>query len=641
MAAMAAPPAPMPTSAAVIAIGGDASDVVVVDERGNARRLADWEPGRVLVVAFVSDECPLAELYAERLAELAGRFGPRGVGFVGLAPSRRDSTETIAGFAAAHHLEFPVVADDGARVAARLGATRTPSVVVLDRARAIRYRGRIDDQYRRETRRAQPGRCDLAAALEALLADRPIVPPETESVGCPIGSERPDPETDRSSIDYIYTYERDVAPILTRRCVSCHRKGQAAPFALTTYRQASGWAEAMAEAVEERRMPPWYADPRFGRFANDPHLSEPEIATLVAWARGGRAKGDPRPVEAGGSGFSEVEAASASVSAWSINQPDLVLAIPRPFSVPAQGIIDYQQFEVDPGFREDRWVAAAEIQPGNRAVVHHCTVFLKPPGAVDPEYTPGALGSFCLEAMAPGTPPMVLPPGMAKRIPAGWTLVFVLHYTTNGTPQTDRTRIGLRFAPAAAVRREVLTRLLYDPDLAIPPHASDYRVEQSWQAPADLLLLAMFPHMHLRGKSFRYEADYPDGTTETLLFVPRYDFNWQPRYVLATPKRLPAGTTVRCIAHYDNSAANPANPDPGATVRTGKQNTDEMFNGYFDIALADQDLTRPGLIPPASIAVQRSIPRPLRPPLACLLMLTICAIGLRLVGRCRGCRRQR
>ena len=193
----------------------------------------------------------------------------------------------------------------------------------------------------------------------------------------------------------------------------------------------------------------------------------------VLGAAGGRSQGEvesiepPSPVQPSGD--------------WSIPGPDLVVAIPQPFLVPAQGIVDYQQFVVDPGFREDRWIAAAEIQPGNRAVVHHCTVFLMPPGAGEPEYTPGALGSFCLAATAPGTPPMVLPSGMAKRIPAGWRLVFVIHYTTTGTAQSDQTRLGLTFAAPADVRREVATRLLYDPDLRIPPHAPDHRVEKSWR----------------------------------------------------------------------------------------------------------------------------------------------------------------
>jgi hypothetical protein len=405
--------------------------------------------------------------------------------------------------------------------------------------------------------------------------------------------------------------------------VACHSKGQIAPFGLTTYRQASGWAGAIAEAVEERRMPPWHADPAYGTFANDAHLSDREIRVLADWARGGCAEGEPvdPPASTGPSG------------GWSIPGPDLVVAMPRPFRVPAGGIVDYQEFEVDPGFREDRWIVAAEIRPGNRAVVHHCNVFLKPPGASEPESTPGALGSICLAAAAPGTPPLTLPPGMAKRVPAGWRLVFVVHYQPIGTEQTDRTRLGLTFAPPSAVRREVATRLLYDPDLRIPPRSPDHRVEHDWRAPADLLLLALFPHMHLRGKSFRYEAAYPDGTTETLLSVPRFDFHWQHRYVLATPKPIPAGTTLRCIAHYDNSAGNPANPDPDATVRTGKQSTDEMFNGYFDVALADRDLTPPT---PGGIS-PRPAPRPLVPLSACGLILAACGLALHLdrVGRAR------
>jgi hypothetical protein len=611
IAALAMAPAP------AVPIGREVGDLALGD-------------GRLLVVAFVATECPLAELYAGRLAELAAGFGPKGVTFVAVASNRRETDETLGRFAAAHGISFPILPDRAGQLAARLGATRTPSVVVLDERRAIRYRGRIDDQYTRGTRRAEPRRRDLAEALEALLAGRAIGQPETEAIGCPI--DRPEtgtePAVDSATppVTSTYNYEEDVAPILRRRCVACHSKGQIAPFALTTYRQASGWAEAIAEAVEERRMPPWHADPAYGTFANDAHLTDDEIHILTAWARGSRERGAVDSIEP--------PSWMQPSGGWSIPRPDLVVAIPQPFHVPAEGIVDYQQFVVDPGFREDRWIAAAEIQPGNRAVVHHCSVFLTPPGAGEPEYTPGALGSLCLAATAPGTPPMVLPPGMAKRVPAGWRLVFVIHYTTTGTAQSDQTRLGLTFAAPTDVRREVATRLLYDPALQIPPHAPDHRVEKSWQAPADLLLLAMFPHMHLRGKSFRYEAAYPDGTNETLLFVPHYDFNWQNRYVLAKPKRIPAGTTLRCIAHYDNSTANPANPDPNATVLTGKQSSDEMFNGYFDVALADQDLTKPIWVP--SIALPRWVPLVPSRLGACLLILAVCGLALHFVRPGRG-----
>ena len=183
----------------------------------------------------------------------------------------------------------------------------------------------------------------------------------------------------------------------------------------------------------------------------------------------------------------------------------------------------------------------------------------------------------------------MFPAGMAKLIPAGWRMVFVLHYITTGAPATDRTSVGLKYAEPGSVRQEVATKLLVDLDLTLAPFEADHVIERSWHVERDVLLLSMFPHMHLRGRTFRYDAIYPDGTIETLLNVPKYDFNWQHRYILASPKRLPAGTTLRCTAHYDNSAANPTNPAPQQTVHAGKLTTDEMFNAYFDFALADED----------------------------------------------------
>ena len=557
-------------------IGTTVADCELRDGRGTVRRLGEWADGRLLVVAFVGAECPVAELYAGRLAGLHAEFGPRGVAFLGIAPNRRDTPAALERFARAHGLRFPIVPDAAGAVVARLGARRTPEVVVLDDRRRIRYRGRIDDQYAVGSRRARAGRLDLAVALGELLAGRDVSRPEVEAVGCPI--ERPWP----AAIEEV-TYCRDVAPLLQRHCVRCHRPGQAAPFALTTYRKAAGWAEALAEAVEDGRMPPWHADPRFGHFANEARLTDREKGLLRRWVDAGAPEGDP----------ADLPPPATFPEAWSI-APDRVIAMPAPFTVPAGGVVDYQYIEVDPGFREDTWVRAIEVRPGNRKVVHHCNVYLRAPGRTgDQVDLQGELESFCLAAYTPGTAPTVLPAGMAKRIPAGWKLVFVVHYAPVGTVQQDRTSVGLSFADPKSVRREVATQVLLDPDLCIPPHAADHRVEHSRRFDADVLLLAMFPHMHLRGKSFRYEATYPDGRTEVLLDVPRYDFNWQHRYVLVEPKRLPAGTTLRGIAHYDNSRDNPANPDPDATVRAGQQSWDEMFNGYYDIALADQDLTRP------------------------------------------------
>lgn len=377
------------------------------------------------------------------------------------------------------------------------------------------------------------------------------------------------------------TWCRDVAPIVQRRCQGCHRPGEVAPFTLGNYKDARDRSEMIREVVEAGRMPPWGANPAYGKFKNDPSLSPREKELLLSWIDAdcpeGNAADLPRPAV-----FPEGPL---------IGKPDLVVSMPCEFRVPAQGVVEYQYFVVDPGFREDRWVVAAEILPGNRKVVHHCTVFLQPPGAEDVSES-GSLGSFCLATMGQGTPPMILAEGMAKRIPATWKIVFVMHYSPIGVEQTDRTSVALRFADPATVRKEVATKLMWEPNLQIPPGDPDFHVQQTWLMQDDVLLVSLFPHMHLRGKSFRYEAIYPNGLTEILLDVPHFNFGWQPSYALEQPKRLPAGTSLRCTAVYDNSKSNPANPDPERWVPAGPQSWDEMFNGYFDVTLASQSATQ-------------------------------------------------
>ena len=329
----------------------------------------------------------------------------------------------------------------------------------------------------------------------------------------------------------------------------CHSPGNVAPFALGTYAQVARRGGTIAEAVEQGIMPPWHASPLHGNFRNAKTLFAQQRTTIAEWVRSGCPEGEaeahvpPTPTE----------------RPWAIGTPDATFATPE-FDIPAEGTIEYQHFIVDTGFAEQMWVRAIEIRPGNRRVVHHCNVFLHPPFAASDEevHESGALGSSNLIAFTPGSGPVQLPKGMAKRIPPGWRLHFIVHYTPIGSPQRDRTEIGLQFLPANLVRKEVATKLLQDLKMAIPPQTADHRIEQTWTADRDYLLLSMFPHMHLRGASFRYTAEYLDGTSEILLDVPRYDFNWQHRYELAEPKRLPAGTIIRCSAVYDNSKAKSA-----------------------------------------------------------------------------------
>jgi peroxiredoxin len=549
-------------------------DFALPDMAGVTRCLSDWRERKLLVIAFLSADCPLTKLYAPRLAELQREFEGRGVGFAGIFPNGCDSRAALARFGEGHDIAFPLLKDDGGRIADHFGATRTPEVFLLDAARRVRYRGRIDDQYDTRTHRAGPTRRDLALAIAELLADKPVSVPQTRVAGCLIARVARDPA------GRAVTYCRDVSALLQKRCVACHRSGQIAPFALTSYRAAAGRAETIREVLEAGRMPPWHADPKYGRFANDPRMLDDEKQVIYDWIDAGCPEGDA----------TDLPPPRAFADTWTIPGPDLVVTMPQAFAVPAQGVVEYQFIEVDPGFREDKWVRAAEVRPGNRKVVHHCTVFLKPPESPEP-VAQGALGSYCFIPWAPGTGPLVLPDGMAKLVPAGWHFLFVMHYTPVGSEQNDQTSLGLTFAAADSVRKEVATKIMMDENLSIPPRVADHQVEQTWQINRPVLLLSLFPHMHLRGKSFRYDVTYPDGSDEVLLHVPRYDFAWQHRYDLAEPKRLPAGSRLRCTAVYDNSADNPANPDPDATVHAGLQSWDEMFNGYFDVVLADEDRT--------------------------------------------------
>jgi peroxiredoxin len=584
------------------------------DQRGRTWRLSDERNVQALVVVFFGADCPLAKLYAPRLVELSHSYRGRSVSFIAINSNRHDSPSNVASYARLHGIPFPVLKDTGNIIADRFSAERSPEAFVLDARRRVCYRGRIDDQYGVGVQKPRPTRSELTAALEAVLAGKPVLVPKTQAPGCPIS------RVDRIVRDAGVTWCKDVAPIVQKRCQVCHRPGQVAPFSLLRYRDAVGWAGAIREVIEQGRMPPWGANPRHGTFANDPSLTAREKEVLFRWIDAGcpegRAADLPAPVK-----FAD---------GWRIPGPDLVLSMPEPFTVPAEGVIEYVHIRVDPGFREDRWIKAAEILPSNRAVLHHCNVFLQPPGIDNPEDVrlQGQLGSFCLAITAPGTPPMILPDGMAKRIPAGWRIVFVLHYQAIGSVQKDQTRLALTFADPRTVKQEVATQLMFDPDLRIPPGGSAHQVSRTWAVQRDVVLLSMFPHMHLRGKSFRFTLIDPDGEEEVLLDVPRYDFNWQHRYVLAKPRRILTGSKLRCTAVYDNSSENPANPDPTVEVRTGMQSWDEMFNGYFDVALADEDLTAPVPWYRAAWSMMQGTGRP-------IVALFACVVGGLYLGRRR------
>jgi hypothetical protein len=378
-------------------------------------------------------------------------------------------------------------------------------------------------------------------------------------------------------------YTKHVAPIVFKRCVSCHRPGEVAPFTLTSYEKTVKWAETIREVVEQRRMPPWLANPNHGSFANEARLTDSELSTILEWIDSGTPEGNP----------ADLPPLPKFTDGWRIPEPDLILEMPQSFRVPATGTVNYQYFTIDPGLKEDMWVRAAEARPGSRPVVHHIVLLVQAPGD-RPVRETGGLGSELLATFAPGLPPTSFDDGFAKLIPAGSKFVLQVHYTPNGTEQTDLSKVGLVFAKPETVRKRVRGAFALNFQFRIPPGADSYPVEADYKFGQDSTLVSLFPHMHLRGKSFQFEARYPDGTKEILLDVPRWDFNWQNAYVLAKPKRIPEGTVLHCSASFDNSAENPANPDPKSAVTFGEQTWQEMMVGYLDVALADQDLTAGG-----------------------------------------------
>lgn len=397
------------------------------------------------------------------------------------------------------------------------------------------------------------------------------------------------------------TFYKDVLPVLQKNCQTCHRPGEAAPMSLLTYEQARPWAKSIKQAVATKKMPPWFADEHYGKFSNDPSMSQSDIDVLTNWADGGAqagiAKDAPKPI--------------TWVEGWRIGKPDVVLSMSQAFSVPASGTIDYQYIVIPTGFTEDKYIQMAEARPGDPAVIHHIIAFIREPGnpwlrnlkpgqafdAREAEREAAAhppqggrrqegpqFGGDFLAGYAPGTLPNILQPGEAKLVPAGSDIILQMHYTANGKAATDISKVGIVFATTVPTQR-VLTLAATTANFAIPAGDPNYMVETKLKLQDDATLVNLLPHMHFRGKDFTYKVTYPTGESETLLAVPHYDFNWQLTYELSQPKLLPKGTVIECVAHYDNSANNKFNPDPTKEVHYGEQTWEEMMFGFFDVSV--------------------------------------------------------
>ncbi len=632
------------------AVGRKVEPFALKDFRGKEHSLKEMlAHHKGVAIIFVGTECPLVKLYATRMQELSQAFAAKGVALVAIDSNRQDAITEIDAFARVNGLTFPILKDVGNKVADQLGATRTPEAILIDSQGTVRYQGRIDNQYTfgAGVGFAQPQlkRKDLSIAVDEVLAGKPVSMATTEFKGCLIGRIR-EPQKDAP-----VTYSNQVSRLLNQRCVSCHREGQIGPFAMTKYNEVAGWGEMIAEVVREQRMPPWHANPAYGRkFANENVLSKEEKETIYSWVEAGCPEGNP----------AELPPAPKFTQGWLLEkQPDAVVYMKDSVDVKAEGVEPYRFYVVDPGFKEDKWVKSAECLPGNPGVVHHIIVFLAAPQVADKiieqqkrqlealekakasgksveqlraefraqrlarakkgktasgnavadkakaeKNAVGKQGAAAKEkaqqdqgdgegdisasdllcGFAPGTRPFVAPYGMAKLVPAGWKFIFQMHYTPNGRPQKDRSSIGLLFADPKTITDRLVTTNTATFNFEIPAHADNYKVEAQKKFAKDTLFIGMYPHMHMRGKDFRYELSYPDGKKEVILDVPHYDFNWQNWFKLEKPLLIPAGTNLLCTAHFDNSENNLCNPDPTKPVRWGDQTWEEMMIGWYDVA---------------------------------------------------------
>ena len=546
-------------------IGTMIADATLVDLDGKTRTLAEFTAKRPAVIALVSTSCPVSKRAMPSLARLEKEYAARGVAFVLIAPTATDSAEDLraamknAGFVA------PCLRDPKNAFLATLGARSTTDVFLVDAARTLVYRGALDDQYGLGYSLDAPRHRYLADALAALVENRAPAIAATEAPGCvlDLGDAKP------AATDV--TYHNRISRLVQSNCLECHRAGGIAPFPLETHEQVVAKSGMIRKMVDRGLMPPWFAATgAHSPWGNDRSLVERDKADFLAWLGAGKPAGEVK----------DAPLPRTFPAEWAIGKPDAIVQIPNPIEVKAEGIMGYKNVTVETSFGEDKWVRGFEVQPTAREVVHHVLIFVQKPGQGRFEGEEDERTGF-FAAYVPGNNHIVYPEGFAKLLPAGTKMRFQIHYTPNGTATRDQVKIGMIFAKEPP-RHIVRVAGIVDHRLNIPPGAEHHPETGVIPVPMDVKLLALNPHMHVRGSAFRYEVVLPDGAIRTLLEVPHYDFNWQVSCRYAEPPTIPRGSTIRATGWFDNSANNPANPDPAKTVHWGLQTYEEMMIGYVE-----------------------------------------------------------
>ncbi len=571
------------------------------DVAGATYRAADIANNSATVFVFTATQCPVANAYTPRLIELGRDYEKRGVRIFLVYADASQSLAQVKSHVRERALAFPAVRDYGNTLADALGANVTPEAVIVDRQRSIRYRGRIDDNKDR----AKVIRSDVREALDALLAGRPVARPRTLAFGCTIF--RDTAVVPAATRTLAVTYARDVAPLLDKNCVSCHRTSEAGGFSLETYAQAKTWATAIKDYTARRIMPPWKAIAGHGDFEDARALSNKDIATLARWADAGTPPGNlkERPTPP----------VFPPAGRWELGTPDRILSSTRPYHLAAEGDDVYRQFVLPLDLPDDVYLAGIELKPDNRVVVHHIIAYLDPHGdsakmdgkEAEPGYTvagttTGVRDEVFLSGWAAGNTARRLPPGTALKLSKGAKLLLQVHYHKDGCPEADQSRIGLYFA-RGPVDRVVMVNAAINHDFVLKPGLVNQKVVAETTLPANATVWSVSPHMHLLGRAMTMTAHLPDGTVQPMVRIDDWDFNWQESYNYKKPLKLPKGTVIRAEAIFDNSERNPRqHTQPPKTVRWGEQTTDEMCIGFFTMTMDEEKLgiVAHGPPPPAS-----------------------------------------
>ncbi len=552
-----------------VGIGRMIDDLSFTTLDGQNASLSGFKSKKGLVIVMTSATCPVSKRYIPSVAKLEKELAGKGLALLLVNPFASETADEIKAQLTEAGITAAYVHDKEKKLAALLQARTTTEVFLLDATRTLVYRGAFDDQYGINYNLDAPKQRYLHIAISAHLKNEKPAIQATAAPGCELDLGDA-PKVAASPV----TYHRDVARILQQNCVTCHRDGGIAPFALDDLAEVKDRAKVIKRVISEGTMPPWFAeldkDARTNPWVNDCSLSAKDKADLIAWI-----ESSDRPL----GNVAEAPAKRTYPAEWSIGTPDLIIPLSRAYEIKADGFMPYAFDVVETDIAEDQWVTAYEILPSERDVVHHVIVQVHEKGSDARDREEGAGGYWAI--YVPGNGACVYPDGFARKIPAGARVSFQIHYTPSGKAKKERLRMGLVFAKSPP-QYEVKTLALANNRIAIPPGASHHVETQSRRVPFDIPITGYMAHMHIRGKAFKYEVTYADGKTETLLDIPRYDFNWQLRYDYKQPKLIPRGSTLTITAVYDNSAENKANPDPTKLVKWGSQTVDEMMLGYFE-----------------------------------------------------------